>query len=69
MIRDGWETGQEAWKLKTQLRNALFITARAASHPSQPPEDSGQKFPHFPDFSGVVGTQLRDWIAELQMVI
>ena len=55
--------------MRTQLANALTLAAGAAPAAPQAPEDRGQKFPDSPDFSGPDRTQMRGWIAQLQMVI
>jgi hypothetical protein len=69
MTRDARQSGEEVRGLRTQLANALTLAARTAPAAPQAPEDRGQKFPDSPDFSGSDRTQLRGWIAQLQMVI
>ena len=69
MTRDTQQSGEEACSLRTQLANALTLAARAAPAAPQVPGNRGQKFPNSPDFSGSDRTQLRGWIAQLQMVI
>jgi len=49
--------------------NTLCLAARAAPTPPQQPENRGKKFPDSVDLSGSDRTQLRAWIAQLQMVI
>jgi hypothetical protein len=69
MTQDARQSGEEVRRLRTQLANALTLSARAAPAAPQAPEDRGQKFPDSPDFSGSERTQLRGWIAQLRMVI
>jgi hypothetical protein len=69
MTRDARQSGEEVRGSRIQLANALTLAARAAPAAPQAPEDRGQKFPGSPDFSGSDRTQLRGWIAQLQMVI
>jgi len=69
MTRDARQSGEEVRGLRTQLANALTLTARAAPATHQAPEDRGHKFPNSLDFSGRDRTQLRGWIAQLRMVI
>jgi hypothetical protein len=69
MTRDPRQSGEEVRGLRTQLANTLTLAARAAPAAPQAPEDTGQKFPDSPDISGLDRTQLRGWIAQLQMVI
>jgi len=69
MTRDARQSGEEVRGLRMQLANALTLAARAAPAAPQAPEDRGLKFPDSPDFSGSDRTQLRGWIAQLQMVI
>jgi len=69
MTRGARQSGEEVRGLRTQLANALMLAARAAPAAPQTSEDRGQKFPDSPDFSGTDRTQLRGWIAQLQMVI
>jgi hypothetical protein len=69
MTRDAREANAEAVSLRTQLANALSLAVRAAPTPPQAQEDREQKFPDSPDFSGSDRTQLRGWIAQLQMII
>jgi hypothetical protein len=69
MTRDAQDSGEEVRSLRTQLANALTLAARAAPAAPQALDDRGQKFPDSPDFSGSDQTQLRGWIAQLQMMI
>ena len=69
MTQDAQQCGEEARSLRTQLANALTLTARAAPAAPQAPEDRGQKFPDSPDVSGLDRTQLRGWIVQLRMFI
>ena len=69
MTRDAREANAEAVSLRTQLVNALSLAVRAAPTPPHGHEDRGQKFPDSLDFSGSDRTQLRGWIAQLQMII
>jgi hypothetical protein len=75
MTQDAQQSAEEVRSLRMQLANALMLAARmgpvAHQTPEAPqtPEARGQKFPDSPHFSGSDGTQLRGWIAQLQMVI
>jgi hypothetical protein len=69
MTRDPLQSGEEVCGLRTQLANPLTLAGRVAPAAPQTPEDRGQKFPDSPDFSGSDRTQLRGWVAQLQMVI
>lgn len=69
MTQDAQQSGEEVRSLSTQLANALSLAARLAPAAPQALEDRGQKFPDSPGFSGSDRTQLRGWIAQLQMVI
>jgi len=69
MTQDARQSGEEVRSLRTQLANALMLAARTAPAAPQAQEDTGQKFPDSPDFSGSDRTQLRGWIAQLRMVI
>jgi hypothetical protein len=69
MTWDAREASAEAASLRTQLANPLSLAARVAPTPPQQPEDRGHKFPDSLDFSASDRTQLRGWIAHLQMVI
>jgi hypothetical protein len=69
MTRDAYESGEEVHGLRMQLGYSLTLAGRAAPAAPQAPEDSGQKFPYSPHFSGSDQTQLKCWIAQLQMMI
>jgi hypothetical protein len=69
MTRDARGASAEAVSLRTQLANALALAAHVAPTPPQQQEDRVQKFLDSPDFSGSDQTQLRGWIAQLQMII
>jgi hypothetical protein len=69
MTQDAQQSGEEIRSVRTQLANASTLAARAAQAAPQALEDKGQKFPDSPDCSGSDRTQLRDWIAQIQMVI
>jgi len=65
MTQDVQLYGEEVRGLRTQLANALTLAARAALPTPQTTEDTGQKFPHSPDYSGLKQTQLSPRIAQL----
>jgi hypothetical protein len=52
MTWDARQCGEDVRGLRTQLANAWKLAARAALAAPHAPEDSGQKFPDFSDFSG-----------------
>jgi len=69
MTRDARRSGEEVGALRTQLADALSLTAWVAPTPPQQYENRGRKFPDSPDFSGLDHGQLRGWIAQLRTVI
>ena len=69
ITKDAQQSGKEVHGVRMQLANRLSMAAWAAPAARQTPEDGGQTFPHSPGISGSDRTQLRGWIAELQMVI
>jgi hypothetical protein len=67
--RDSLLSGEDVRGLRTQLANASTLAAGAAPTAPRAPEERVQKLPDSPDISGSDKTQLRGWIAQLQMVI